>query len=167
MASFKFQPLVNDPLADIITAPLGASAGATFTDKDINKAVKLGTGDKYVPCGDGDHIEGFVIAVTTDQPTVNSGYNLGSVQRNKRMVVQNATGAAQLAEGDMVVSATPLAVGTEGRAQVKKLAAAPADGTAAAAYITAHYGKSNWKVLSLLTGTGLATELVLIEKVSG
>lgn len=166
MATFKFQPLVNDPMADIITAPLGANAAATFTDADIGKAVKLGTGDKYVPCADGDDIEGFVIAVTTDQPTVNSGYNLGSVQRNKRMTVQNVAAGTQLAEGDLVVSATPLAVGTEGKAQVKKLAVAPADGAAAATFITAHHGKPTWKVISLLTGTGLATELVLIERVN-
>lgn len=165
MATFKFQPLVNDPMADIVTAPLGASAGATFTDSDTNKAVKLSTGDKYAPCADGDHIDGFVIAVTTDQPTVNEGFNIGSVQKSKRIIVQVVAGGTTLAVGDKVVSGTPLAVGTAGKAQVKKLVIATADLATVIAFVNANYAKPVWQVISLLTGTGAATENVLIERV--
>lgn len=165
MATYKFAMLVNDPMADIVTAPLGASAGATFTGKDINKAVKLAAGDKYAPCADGDAIDGFVVAVTTDQPTVNSGYNIGSVQKSKRMIVQVVAGGTQLAVGDKVVSGVPLAVGTEGKAQVKKLVINTTNEAGVVAFVDANYGKPVWQVISMLSGTGLATELVLIERV--
>lgn len=159
MSTFKFSEVVNSPLALIITAALGASAGATLTTKDIGKTLKLNADSTYAPCAEGDHIEGFLSSVNSDG-TVNSGYNLGGVQRNREVEVVVAVGSATCTLGSLVVAGAPLAVGTEGKGRVKKQTI-PTD----AATLVSAYGKPVWRVCAILSGTGVAGDRVLIEKV--
>lgn len=158
-AKFKFALLTNNPeRLNVITAKLGSRAGnanelkagfGEYGTEEENKAVKLGTADNFVLCADGDELDGFIDNI--DGGSTESGYTLGGVARcngGQRMKVQVAVGATQVAIDDLVVAAAQLPVGTAGLAQVK-------EGTP-----TRHL----WRVLSLLSGTGVAGNEILIEK---
>ena len=160
MATFKISQTVNSPLANIRTAALGASAGATLDQKDIGKTLKLVAGDKYVPCSDGDPFDGVLVSMDSGGGTVNSGYNVGGVQLDQEMeatVVANQSG--QVAVGDFLVAGTPLAIGTEGLAQVKKMTL-PTDATT----LAAAFGKPLWKVITILSGNGSAGDKILMGR---
>lgn len=158
MASFKLYATVNSPLAHIITAALGVSANTTLGSVDAGKTLKLAAGDKYVPCEEGDHFDGVLVAVDSG-PTVNEGFNIGSVQLNREIEAVVGVGGTTVAVGDFVVAGAPLAVGTAGKPQVSKQAL-PSDLSEA----LAAYGKPLWKVMSILKGTGAAGSTVLIGK---
>jgi hypothetical protein len=117
MTVFNYTLLVNDPLADIVSTPLGVDADNGFGETDIGKGVKLGT-TSYVPLAKDDEIEGVVAAI--EPATVNDGFTLGSVQRNRRVeaVVGESVAAAPLVVGSIVVADTPVALGTAGTLQV-------------------------------------------------
>lgn len=159
MTTFAFGENVTEALKDTVSAALGAAANSGIGQKDLNKAVVMGTAQNYVPAADGDPIEGFINAV--EVATVNQGFSFGSVQRRGRKTVQNGAGQATLAVKDLVVAYTQIAIGTEGYAQVKKATATAAadDGTLSNAGLYA------WRVVRILTGTGAAGDLVLIERV--
>lgn len=165
MTAFSFRPLVNDPSADIISAALGNNTDQ-FDTVDVGQAVKLdSTGSTYVQCADGDEMEGFVISV--EPFNVNSGFSFGSVQRDKRVKAQVAANeGGTLAIGDHLVIGTPIALGTaSGYPQVKAGVAAAQDGTTPFAYTERTPNTFIWRVIEILTGTGVAGDLVLIERV--
>ena len=149
MTAFAFTPLVNSPHADVITAALGVDASNKMSDFEINKPVKLAAADNYVLCSVGDEIEGFV--VTTEAYTVNDGFSIGSVQRNKRVQAKIVT--LGVVVGDLVVAGAPSALGTADPLMLVKKAA----GTEDKLY--------NWRVISIVTGTGAIGDTVLIEKI--
>lgn len=159
MAAFKLYKTVNSPMALIITAALGATAGTTLGSVDVGKTLKLAAGDKYVPCAAGDHFDGVLVAVDSG-PTVNDGFNLGSVQKNREIEAVVGVGGTTVAVGDFVVAGVPLAVGTAGDPQVSKMTM-PID----LATSLAIFGKPLWKVLTILTSTGTAGSRVLIGRV--
>lgn len=159
MTTFVYNESVTDALKDTISTALGAAAASGIGNNDVGKAYKAGTVQNYVPCADGDPIEGFVTAV--EPFTVNNGFVFGSVQRRGRKLVQNGAAQAQLAVGDYVVAFTQVAIGTAGLAQVKKATATAAtdDGALNQAGLYA------WRVIRIVSGTGVAGDQVLIERV--
>lgn len=159
MTTFVYNESVTDALKDTISTALGAAAASGIGNNDLGKAYKAGTVQNYVPCADGDPIEGFVTAV--EPFTVNNGFVFGSVQRRGRKLVQNGAGQAQLAVNDYVVAFTQTAIGTAGLAQVKKATATAAtdDGALNQAGLFA------WRVIRIVSGTGVAGDQVLIERV--
>jgi hypothetical protein len=127
---------------------LGTGPGNLFTDKDLLKPVKIAAANNMVLCAAGDEIDGFVRSI--EPFTVNNGFTFGGVQREDRIEVQVGTDqAGALAVNDLVVAGagTP-ALGTAGRARVKK-------GTPVRAL---------WQVIRIVTGTGVAGDRVLIER---
>lgn len=162
MTTFAFGENVTEAMKDTVSAALGAAAASGIGTNDLDKAYKMGVLQNYVPCADGDPIEGFVNAV--EGFTVNNGFSFGSVQRRGRKTVQNGAGQATLAVGDYVVAFTQVAIGTAGLAQVKK-AAVTADVTDATPDTVAIQSNYVWRVVRILTGTGVAGDKVLIERV--
>lgn len=159
MTTFAFGENVTDAIKDTVSAALGAAINSGIGQNDLNKAYKMGTAQNYVPCADGDPIEGFVSAV--EPFTVNGGFSFGSVQRRGRKTVQNGAGQTSLAVGDYVVAYTQTAIGTEGLAQVKKATATAATDDGA----MNNSGLYAWRVIRILSGTGAAGDKVLIERV--
>lgn len=159
MTTFVFGENVTEAMKDTVSCALGAAAASGIGQKDLDKAYKMGTAQNYVPCADGDPIEAFVNAV--EPFTVNQGFSFGSVQRRGRKTVQNGAAQATLAVGDQVVAFTQVAIGTAGLAQVKKATATAAadDGFSTQA---GHYA---WRVIRILTGTGVAGDQILIERI--
>lgn len=130
------------------SAALGVSAGAKFADADLGKPVKFGTANNYVLCAANDQIDGFVKAI--EPITVNNGFSFGGVQREGRVVA--TVGAAQtpaMAIGDLVIADAQVALGTAGAPKVK---------TGAATYAA-------WRCIRIISGTGVAGDSVLIERI--
>jgi hypothetical protein len=165
MTDSVYTPLVNDPHADVISAQLGTT-NSQFSDKDVGQAVKMGLVSNYVQCSDGDEIGGVVVAVAPH--TVNDGKSFGSVQRNKRIkaaVAANQGGTA-MAVLDLVVCGTPLALGTAGLTQVKTGTDASQLGADPFTYTERSPNTELWRVIRIMTGTGVAGDHVLIERVT-
>lgn len=149
MTTFAFTELVNSPMADVVSACLGASAGAKLNDNDVGKPVKLGSAQNYVVCAAGDEIEGFVVAV--EPATANDGFSFGSVIRNKRITAQvDAAQVGTLAIGEYVIAGASSALGTKDTYPKVK------EGTPST---------FKWRVISIKSGTGVAGDLVLLERV--
>jgi hypothetical protein len=157
MAKFQMTELLG---ADVITARLGGGAGAQYllNDKDVNKAVKLAGDSRYDFCAVGDRIEGFITSVDT---ATSDGYSTGGVQTEDRKTVVfdgiQADGTGNIAVGDYVVAGTPVALNTaltEAGPRVRK-----ATSQAFAAFA--------WRVVSILSGTGAAGSVGVIERVDG
>ncbi len=165
MTTFVFTPLVNSPHADTVSAALGATASNLFSDKDVGQAVKMGTANNYVQAVDGDEMEGFVAAMMG--VTVNDGFSFGTVQRNKRVEAQVASNeGGTMAVGDSIVVGTPIALGTaNGKPQVKIGAAASQSGTTPFAYTERTPNTYIWKCIDIVSGTGVAGDSVLLERV--
>ena len=113
MTVFNFTELVNDPLADVVTAALGVDADNGYVENDIGKGVKLAASNNYVPLVKDDEIEGVVVGL--EPSTVNNGFTWGSVQKNRRITAEvgvSEVGTATV--GELVVADTPVALGTAG-----------------------------------------------------
>ena len=148
MTVFNFTVLVNDPLADIVSTPLGADADNNYVENDIGKGVKLSTGVGYIPLAKDDEIEGVVVALSPE--TVNDGFTLGSVQKNRRVeAVVGATEDGTVAVGELLVADAPIAQGTAGIIRVYP--GAPA--------------LHKWRCIAIVTGTGAAGDTILMERV--
>jgi len=152
MTQFVFTSLVNDPHADVVTAALGVDAGNKLNDNDIGKPVILAANNNYVLCADGDDIHG--ILVSTEASTVNDGFAIGSVQRNKRIEVQVEAGEVGTA-----------AVGTFVCAGIPAVAINVKQTYAQVILKTLAADSERWRVIRVVTGTGVAGDRVLIEKV--
>lgn len=149
MTDFVFSTLTNDPLAQIESAALGVSTSTKLTDNDIGKAVKLAANQNFVLCGANDEIDGFLN--TVEPFTVNGGFAFGGVQRNRRVqaTVGANQGATPMAIGDLVVSDVQTGINTVGGAKVK----------------TGTPTTNLWRCLRIISGTGAATSVVLLERV--
>ncbi len=164
MTAFKFGVTSPLPYGAVESAALGVSAlaGNLFTSKDVNKVVKLAGNNNFVLAANGDAIEGIVSSV--EAGTVNSGWSYGGVQtRFYTAEAQNGAAQATLAVGDRVVAFTQAVLGTaQEYPQIRKAAAL----TAPVAPTDEALKWPQWRVKSLLAGTGLAGEVVLIEALS-
>jgi hypothetical protein len=167
------------PSPDQTTARLGSAATSdNYTDKEVGKAVKLGTDSAYVLCVAGDPIQGIITAVDL---ATSAGWSVGSVQThakgaNQRVFatadgLQATPGTGTIAVGDYVVTGTVVAKGTAlGDAFFKvtkatvQPGAVPADLTAAGAQVLA--ALHAWRVVSLgPVGTGAVGTMIVIEPV--
>ena len=149
MTDFVFTQLVNDPPATVLSAALGTGGANVFaSDKDVGKGVVLGTSQNYVLAADGDEIQGVVSSV--EPFNVNDGFTFGGVQTDRRIIADVAAAqAGAIAIGALVVCGIQIVLGTLGTLQVK-------DGAPAT---------HKWRVIRHITGTGIAGDSVLLEKV--
>lgn len=146
MTTFVFTQTVP---TELISAALGVDANNKLTINDLGKPVKLAASNNYVVCSATDQIDGFVGAI--EPFTVNDGFSFGGVQLEGR--VQAIVGANQVSTlnvGDLVVADTQVANNTAGLPAVKQ-------GTGVA-------GKESWKVIRIVTGTGVVGDTVLLER---
>ena len=147
MANFNFTVNVSEQ-GPKISAALGVNGSSPLTVLDLGKAVSLAAGNNYVVASDGDDIEGILESV--EDVTKNGGFGFGTVYRNGRVEVQVAAAEVGTATvGSFVIAGIQIAVGTAGACMVKLGA-----GTA-----------FKWRVIDIISGTGVAGDTVLIERV--
>lgn len=165
MATFKAKALVSAPLADIVSAALGNGTTEVWTSEDVGKAVKLIGDSTYGVCSTGNEIEGFVTSV--ELTTVNSGVNFGGVQLNKRVevTVGSDQGGTAMAVGDLVVAADTVTLGTNEKGKVKTGTAASQAGSTPFAYTERTPNTYLWRCISISSGTGVAGDTVVIERI--
>jgi hypothetical protein len=148
MTVFNYTLLVNDPLADVVSAALGVDSDNGYVENDIGKGVKLAANNNYVPLVLNDEIEGVVVALSPE--TVNSGFSFGSVQKNRRLeAIVGASEVGTVAVGELLVADNQTALGTEGI--IKVFPGSP----------TTH----KWRCLRIITGTGAAGDTILMERI--
>jgi hypothetical protein len=147
MTTFVFTELV--PTEKVLSAALGPDANTKFADADVGKAVKLGTANNYVAVAANDEINGFVTSI--EPFTVNNGFSFGGVVVSGRVLAEVGAnqGATPMAVGDYVVADTPVALGTAGKAKVK----------------TGSPTKFFWRCIRIVSGTGVAGDTVLLERI--
>lgn len=157
MTTFVFTELV--PSAKVVSAALGANSSGKFADVDVGKAVKLGTANNYVLCAAGNDIDGFV---NTIEPfTVNDGFSFGGVLMEGRIYAKVASdqGGTPMAVGDYVVAGAPTALGTADTG-----VAGTEPGTAGMGRVkTGAPTRRFWRCIRIVTGTGVAGDVVLLE----
>lgn len=147
MTTFVFTELVTDQ--EVISTALGASSGAKLVENDTGKPVKLAASQNYIVCSAGDEIEGFVSSISPE--TVNDGFSFGGVLTEGRMTAQvDAAQVGTLAIGEYAVAGASSALGTKDTYPKVK------EGTPA---------KFWWRVIRIVSGTGVAGDIVLLEKV--
>lgn len=156
MPKFKMVELVG---LEPVTARLGAgSVNSTpanaYTDKELNKFVKLSGDSAYSLCAAGDAIEGYICAV---EAYTADDFSIGSVQSESRKRVtldglQATPGTGVIAVGEYVVCGTVVALGTalSGPPKVCK----------ATSQAATHF---NWRVVSL-EGTTAVGQFATIER---
>ena len=152
MTVFNYTLLVNDPLADVVSAALGVDADNGYVENDIGKGVKLAANNNYIPVATGNDIEGVVVALSPE--TVNDGFSFGSVQKNRRIeAIVGATVTTAVTPGELVVADVQTAQGTAGILRV--FVGAPAT--------------HNWRCIRNITSAGAAGategDTVLLERV--
>ena len=139
--------------SDVLTTCLG-TVGALLTEKDIRKPVKSATTNtsSMLLCASGDEIEGFVQSLNIG--TANEGFSHGGVVRNGRMTVK--LGGTVSING-LVVAGTNTANNT---ASVSSYMGLPLPVVIAGTPTT-----YKWKVIRYITGTGVAGDYALIERI--
>lgn len=160
MAKFAYALLTHSAeRINVITTKLGSRAGTEienkaglgeYGDAEVKKAVKMGLVSNYVHCADGDELEGFIDNI--DSGGTADGFTLGGVAHPNggfRVEAQVAAGAAQVAVRDLVVAGAQLPVGTKGLPQVKK----------------GEPELFKYRIIRILTGTGVPGDKVLLEKI--
>lgn len=149
MTDFVFTELVDIEELKVISTALGGGTGSQFAQNDIGKPVKLSTANNYVLCAQGDEIEGFVNSVSPE--TVNGGYSVGGIQTRGRMIAKvGASQTGTLAVREFAVAETPSALGTKDALPLV-VQGTPAD--------------HKWRVIRIISGTGVAGDTVLLERV--
>lgn len=117
---FRFKTLTHSPeRMNVVSAKLGATAADKYSDKDIGKAMKMGTvPGTFLLCADGDEIEGRLDNI--DAGGTEDGFVFGGVACGNRgyRVLAEFTGA-DAAVLDLVVAADQPAIGTAGHMKVK------------------------------------------------
>lgn len=148
MTAFAFRETV--PAPSMLTSALGTGGVNIWTDKELGKAVKLSATDDstMVLATEDDEIFGFVGAIAIG--TVNDGFSHGSVQIGgwREAQVGANQGVTAMAVGDFVVADDQVAFGTAGYPKVKTAA-----------------GRSCWRVMRVLSGTGVAGDKVLLMEI--
>lgn len=149
MGSFVLTTLTQSPeTMQVESACLGVDASNPLADADVNKALILAANNNYVLCATGEEIQGFLTSMSPE--TYNDGFAFGSFQRRGRIEVDVAAAeGGTIAIGDLVVSGIPIARGTKGDAQV--IAGTPTE------YL--------WRCIRHISGTGVAGDRLLIERV--
>lgn len=150
MSTFVLTTLTQSPdAARYESFCLGVDASHKLTSKDVGKALKLAALNNMVLCATTDQIDGFLVAV--EPTTHNAGFAFGTVQRGGRVEAKVGAnqGATPMAVGDLVVADTQAAIDTAGGAVV----------------ITGAPALNKWRCLRIISGTGVAGDTVLLERV--
>ena len=141
------QMLVDTQMQGIVTDALGTSSEDFASATDIGKGVKMGTA-AYVVLTKDDEIEGIITSV--EAGTRNSGFSWGGVQTKGRAeAILGVSEAGTALVGEYVVADRQVAPGTAGKVDV----------------YPGSPSKFLWRIIRILTGTGVAGDSVLIEKV--
>jgi len=144
--------LTDTKLLGVITDALGTSSGDCSSATDIGKGVKLGA-SAYIALAAGNEIEGIINSV--EPGTRNGGYSWGGIQTTGRaLATVGANQTSTITVGGYVCSDTPVAFGTAGRVTVLDT------GTG---YVAPT--KFLWRVIAIVSGTGVAGDTVLIERI--
>ena len=145
MALFKHQ--VTVPFQRIVSGCLGVDADNGFDKNDIGKLVKPAAAENFILAADGDDIFGQVTSI--EPSTYNDGFAFGGVICGFGDRIEVEVGAATVSVGAEVVASTQAAVNTAGAPKVKAGA-----GT-----------KYKWECRSILSGTGIVGDTILIERI--
>lgn len=148
-------------IPDDATVAVRLGAGNTESDRlsvlDAGKAVKLTGESRYNLAAVGDEIEGTIYAV---ELAPQNGFSIGSVLQRGRLFatfdgLQATPGTGVIAIGDIVVTGTPVAKGTENTGYFKVCkSTTPAN--------VVH----KWRVVSLgKVGTGAVGTVGVIERI--
>jgi hypothetical protein len=151
MTTFAFTELTSVDSMEVESAALGASTSTPLTDKDIGKCVKYAASSNAVVCSGSDEIQGFLVSV--EPYTVNGGFGFGSIQRCGRRLAKVGANQGQtpMAFGDLVVADAQAAVGTAQNYPAVKT------GTPAS---------FKWRVIRVVSGTGVGGDVVLLESLN-
>ena len=149
MGSFVFTTLTQSPeTMQVESACLGVDASNKLTDNDKGKAVKMAAAENFVLCATTNEIEGILVA--TEPVTYNDGFAFGSVQRRGRAEAKvGANVATVVAVGDLVVADTQTAIDSAGGCEV----------------IVGTPSTFLWRCIRVVSGTGVAGDPVIIERV--
>ena len=153
MAKFKFTETVGSPLPEITSCCLGTGSGNVYDSLyDLGKPVVMAAADNYVISSAGGNIEGIIDSV--EPGTHNSGYSFGGVRKSGRIkcIVGPNQGGTAMAVLDLVVADVNPAAGTllpNGYPIIK----------------TGTPTTMKWRVISIVSGTGTAGSIVLIERI--
>jgi len=166
MTTFAFK--VTVPANEIISSALGTGVGNKFQSPyDIGKAVTLAGENNHVLAAAGADIDGFVHSV--EPITVNGGFSFGGVLVEGRIevVVGANQGATPMAAGDYVVADAQLALGTVGDHQSwTPPGTSPSSPTGPTAQVkTGTPTHKFWRCIRVVSGTGAAGSVVLLERV--
>lgn len=148
-------------------AALGtAGTKGKFTGNDIGKALKLVSDSTYDLCGPGDEIEEILYALAAQQPTVNNGFQIGTICDDGQFlgIVDSGTVAVKdyLVSGDNAASIgasiRPAGKETTNYARVRKYTAGGGDPATPI---------HKWRVVSILVNvsSGGVGSVVLAERV--
>lgn len=161
MASYKRNQKIGHAWNYREAALGSAGTKGTFTDKDFGKPLKLVADSTYDVCGDGDEIEEILEALAGQQPTVNNGFQIGTIRNDGTALAIVGSGTVSI--GTIVVSAAQAALGTlnnPAKPTTSYLKVKSA-GDATAQKAVTH----KWRVVSIHSGGGTAGSIVLIERV--
>ena len=118
---FRFKTLTHSPeRMNVVSAKLGATTADKYSDKDVGKAMKMGTvPGTFLLCADGDEIQGRLNNI--DAGGTEDGFVFGGVACGNRgyRVAAEYTGTTDAAVLDLVVAAAQPAIGTAGGMKVK------------------------------------------------
>lgn len=146
-------------------AALGSSGTkGKFTDKDFGKGLKLVSDSTYDLCAAGDQIEEILVALATQQSTVNNGFQIGTICDDGQFlgIVDNGTVAVKdyLVSGDNAgsigASIRPAGKDTTNYCRVRKYAPQAGDPVKPA---------FAWRVVAIHSGNGGVGSVVLAERV--
>lgn len=150
MTDFYFTDLVQEAPEKIVSAALGVDANNPLVENDIGKPVKLAANNNFVVCSNGDDIDGFVNSIAAHD--VNDGFSFGGVKTDGRIEAQvDAAEVGTCAVGTFVGAGTSAALGTKDTYPQVGLKAAAA-------------GMTLWRVIRVISGTGVAGDLILLER---
>lgn len=142
----------------VISTCLGTGIKDQYDDKDVGKAVKMGTSANHVFCEDGDDIEGFIDNIDAGG-TENEGYTFGGVSYGGRHAAVLTDAAALL---DYVVAADQPEQG------VQELGSSKAPGVVGPMVGLATVRKGDakihhWRILHIF-GDGKAGDVVVLGR---
>lgn len=144
-------------------AALGTDATkGKFTDQDLSKPLKMVGFSTYDVCAAGDEIEETLDAIAAQQPTVNDGFQIGTIRDNGQFlgIIDDVT--VPLTPGAYVVAGAQEVLGKSNSPAGKETTFYAKVRCAEAADVAAHAKK--WRVVSRLKGTGGVGTIVLVER---
>ena len=157
--NFKMVPTAPESASLSVLFGAGNTPGDRWDNKEQGKIIKYVADSRYDLCAVGDEIEGFVQAV--EQATQN-GYSFGTMYDKQRRFVradglQATPGVGTIAVGDYVVCGSVTAKGTVLPDYPKVCKATSQANAKATPYA--------WRVLAIMTGTGVVGDKLTIGRV--